>query len=266
MKKLSILVLATAFLAGCGGGSMPFVPPHNAGDVADGRQSANSLPLEHVTTVSGPSSFTFGGYTWQTHAWNAPPVGNKNGNVGTFVKANVSIGSELVLTLKQTRSGSTILSSGAEVGTTRNFQYGTFQFTSRVVNVASGSVASGFLYATNSITEIDMEQVGTKRAPWTAPTGRDYRISRIPKSPATTRAIPTISRSSGVPVTLIGRWTENLWCTTPVRCRAPRRPSCSISGGPTPQAGEAQPHRNHPLHVYQQLQVHTVGIGRQAVA
>jgi hypothetical protein len=144
MKRLSILVLATAFLVGCGGGSMPFVPPHNAGDVADGKKSANSSPVDH--TVTGPSSFTFGGYTWQTHAWNAPPVGNLNGNVGTFAKANVSIGSELVLTLKQTRSGSKILSSGAEVGTTRTFTYGTFEFTSRVVNVASGSVASGFLY------------------------------------------------------------------------------------------------------------------------
>src|SRR6266513_782171 len=139
MRKLSILVLATAFLAGCGGGSMPFVPPHNAGDVADGRQSANSSPLEHVTTTVGPSSFTFGGYTWQTHAWNAPSVGNKNGNVGTFVKSNFSIGSELVLTLKQVRSGSTIYSYGAEVGTTHAFQYGTFEFTSRVVNVYSGS-------------------------------------------------------------------------------------------------------------------------------
>jgi beta-glucanase (GH16 family) len=82
--------------------------------------------------------------------------------VGKFYVSNVSLGSYLVLTVKQTRSASQILSSGAEVGTTRTFNYGTFEFTSRVVNVASGSVASGFLYATNSITEIDMEQVGNK--------------------------------------------------------------------------------------------------------
>jgi beta-glucanase (GH16 family) len=160
MMRMTVLVLATLFLVGCGGGTMPFAPPHNAGDVADGRRPASSSPVGHTTV--GPSSFTFGGYTWQTHAWNAPSVGNKNGNVGTFVKSNVSIGSELVLTLKQVRSGSTIYSYGAEVGTTHAFQYGTFEFTSRVVNVYSGSVASGFLYATNSITEIDMEQVGNK--------------------------------------------------------------------------------------------------------
>src|ERR1700680_3882503 len=93
MMKMTVLVLATLFLVGCGGGTMPFAPPHNAGDVADGKKPANSSPTSHA--VTGPSSFTFGGYTWQTHAWNAPPVGNKNGNVGTFVKSNVSIGSEL---------------------------------------------------------------------------------------------------------------------------------------------------------------------------
>lgn len=162
MMRISVLVLVTLFLVGCGGGTMPFAPPHNAGDVADGKVPAGDSPVGHVTTITGPSQFTFGGYTWQTHGWSAPRVGNVNGNVGTFSSSNVSIGSYLVLSLKQTRQGSKILSSGSEVGTTRTFTYGTFEFTSRVVNVASGSVASGFLYATNSVTEIDMEQVGNK--------------------------------------------------------------------------------------------------------
>jgi beta-glucanase (GH16 family) len=112
--------------------------------------------------VTGPSQFSFGGYTWETHSGSAPPVGNTNGNVGKFDPNNVSIGSELVLSLTQTQSGSTINSSGAEVMTTQTFTYGTFEFTSRVVNVLSGSVMTGFLYASNSITEIDMEQVGNK--------------------------------------------------------------------------------------------------------
>ena len=160
MMRMTVLVLATLFLVGCGGGTMPFAPPHNAGDAANGKLPASGSPVSHA--IVGPRQFTFGGYTWQSHGWSAPRVGNLNGNVGTFYVSNVSLGSELVLTLKQTRSGSQILSSGAEVGTTRTFTYGTFEFTSRVVNVASGSVASGFLYATNSITEIDMEQVGNK--------------------------------------------------------------------------------------------------------
>jgi len=113
-------------------------------------------------SVTGPTEFTFGGYTWETHGGSAPPVGNVNGNVGTFDPMNVSVGSDLVLSLTQTQNGSQILSSGSEVMTKQQFTYGTFEFTSRVDNVLSGSDSSGFLYAPNSSTEIDMEQVGNK--------------------------------------------------------------------------------------------------------
>ncbi len=114
------------------------------------------------SSITGPSEFTFGGYTWETDSGSAPPVGNANGNVGKFDPMNVSVGSELVLSLTQTQSGSQILSSGSQVITKQKFSYGTFEFTSRVVNVLSGSVTTGFLYAPNSETEIDMEQVGNK--------------------------------------------------------------------------------------------------------
>jgi beta-glucanase (GH16 family) len=89
-------------------------------------------------------------------------VGNVNGNVGTFDPNNVTVGSELVLSLTQIQQGSKILSSGSEVMSKQTFGYGTFEFTSRVVNVLSGSDSSGFLYTGNSETEIDMEQVGNK--------------------------------------------------------------------------------------------------------
>jgi len=89
-------------------------------------------------------------------------VGNANGNVGTFDPMNVSVGSELVLSLTQTQNGSQVLSSGSEVMTQQKFTYGTFEFTSRVAGVYSGSITTGFLYAPNSETEIDMEQVGNK--------------------------------------------------------------------------------------------------------
>ena len=82
--------------------------------------------------------------------------------MGTFDPKNVSVGAELVLSLTQTQQGSQILSSGSEVMTKQTFTYGTFEFTSRVANVLSGSDSSGFLYASNSATEIDMEQVGNK--------------------------------------------------------------------------------------------------------
>lgn len=112
--------------------------------------------------MTGPSTFTFSGYTWGTDSGSAPPVGNVNGNVGTFDPNNVTVGSELVLSLTQTQNGSQILSSGSEVITKQTFTYGTFEFTSRVSEALSGSDASGFLYASNSATEIDMEQVGNK--------------------------------------------------------------------------------------------------------
>ncbi len=85
-----------------------------------------------------------------------------NGNVGKFEAKNVTVGSELVLALTQTKSGSQIISSGAEVVTKQTFGYGTIEFTSRVSEALSGSVAAGFLYTSNSATEIDMEQVGNK--------------------------------------------------------------------------------------------------------
>src|SRR6185436_1522135 len=90
-------------------------------------------------TVTGPNTFTFSGYTWETHGGSAPPVGNANGNVGTFDPMNVSVGSELVLSLTQAQNGSQVLSSGSEVMTQQKFSYGTFEFTSRVAGVYSGS-------------------------------------------------------------------------------------------------------------------------------
>jgi beta-glucanase (GH16 family) len=199
--------------------------------------AADSSPVSRVT---GPSSFSFGGYTWQTHAWNAPPVGNTNGNVGTFAKANVAIGSELVLTLKQTRSGSKILSSGAEVGTTRTFTYGTFEFTSRVVNVASGSVASGFLYATNSVTEIDMEQVGNKPGAVDCTNWKGISNFQDTQVTGNTHAFKIVWRPTYVNWYVDGKLVVS---HTRARCRALRPRSSSICGEPIRQAGEAQPPR-----------------------
>jgi hypothetical protein len=210
MLRMSVLLLAVLFLAGCGGGTMPVQPAHigpsgssgsnNGSSSGSSGSSASSSGSSGSGTASGssgtgtsssgtsssgsgssgsgssgssssgssspaivgPSEFTFSGYNWETHNGSAPPVGNVNGNVGTFDPMNVSVGSELVLSLTQTQSGSQILSSGSEVMTKQTFTYGTFEFTSRVDGVLSGSDSSGFLYAPNSSTEIDMEQVGNK--------------------------------------------------------------------------------------------------------
>ncbi len=129
---------------------------------SSGSGSSSTGSTGSTPSVVGPSEFTFSGYQWETHDGTAPPVGNVNGNVGTFDPNNVTVGAELVLSLTQTQQGSQIFSSGSEVMTKQTFTYGTFEFTSRVDNVLSGSDSSGFLYASDSITEIDMEQVGNK--------------------------------------------------------------------------------------------------------
>jgi hypothetical protein len=186
---MSALLLALFSLAGCGGGTMPSTPAHtgasnsggsssgssgsgtasgssgsgaSTGSSGSGTSTTGSSGSSGSASVVGPSEFNFSGYDWETHNGSAPPVGNVNGNVGTFDPMNVSVGSELVLSLTQTQNGSQILSSGSEVMTKQTFSYGTFEFTSRVDNVLSGSDSSGFLYAPNSSTEIDMEQVGNK--------------------------------------------------------------------------------------------------------
>ncbi|MBV8052057.1 MAG: glycoside hydrolase family 16 protein [Acidobacteriaceae bacterium] len=123
--------------------------------------SPDSSP-SNPTPLSGANEFNFAGYTWEKDSGTAPPVGNVNGNTGTFSSSNVSVGSELVLTLSQEQQGNGILSTGAEVHSKQSFGYGTFEFTSRVSAAVSGTTASGFLFTNNSQTEIDMEQTGDR--------------------------------------------------------------------------------------------------------
>ena len=134
MLRISVLVLAVLFLVGCSEGIMPTAPPHNASSggtnsssgssgsgssgtdtSSTGSSGSDTSSTEKINkkssgsgssgsgggtpTVTGPSTFTFSGYTWETHSGSAPPVGNANGNVGTFDPMNVSVGSELVLSL-----------------------------------------------------------------------------------------------------------------------------------------------------------------------
>lgn len=157
--RISILVLATAALVGCGASTTP-LPTVNPS--SSGAASPAPAPTSGAPAANGPNEFTFSGYTWEKDGGTAPPVGNVNGNVGTFSTSNVAVGNEIALTLTQTPQGSQILSTGAEIHTKQTFSYGTFEFTSRVPTAVSGTTASGFLFTNNSETEIDMEQTGVK--------------------------------------------------------------------------------------------------------
>ncbi len=150
VPKLFFILLATLAAVGCGGGALSPAKTPSGGDSVSSDTSA------------GPNEFTFAGYTWEKDSGTAPPVGNVNGNSGSFLASNVSVGSDLVLTLTQLQQGGGISSSGAEVHTKQNFSYGTFEFASWVSAAVSGTTASGFLFTNNSQTEIDMEQTGDR--------------------------------------------------------------------------------------------------------
>jgi len=155
--RISILVLTTAVMAGCGASTAPPSANTSSSTASVASNSTDGAPISN-----GPNEFTFSGYTWEKDSGTAPPVGNVNGNVGTFSTSNVAVGNEIVLTLTQTQQGSEILSTGAEIHTKQTFGYGTFEFTSQVPAAVSGTTASGFLFTNNSETEIDMEQTGVK--------------------------------------------------------------------------------------------------------
>ena len=154
--SLFFALLASLFLVGCGGGG---ISPSNSSSPDSSPSNSNPSP---IPPGSGPNEFSFAGYTWEKDSGTAPPVGNVNGNGGTFSPSNVSVGSELILTLSQKQQGSGIVSAGAEVHTKQPFSYGTFEFTSWVSAAVSGTTASGFLFTNNSQTEIDMEQTGDR--------------------------------------------------------------------------------------------------------
>jgi Glycosyl hydrolases family 16 len=91
------------------------------------------------------------GYRWTTDSGSAP-------GPGTFSPSHVSpLSSGIGFTLTETDTGSIV---GGEARTLDRFLYGTFQWTEYVPIQASGQVSAGFLYYSNSITEIDVEQTG----------------------------------------------------------------------------------------------------------
>lgn len=105
--------------------------------------------------------FSLFGYNWNIDGpWGAP-------GGGTFQPANVTVTPDaLVLRMLQSPSGSSVVSSDAEVCSTQKFGFGTFEFRAAVDPVDSGQVASGFLYYNNSETEIDVELTGNDKSAW----------------------------------------------------------------------------------------------------
>ncbi len=216
----------------------------------------------HVLWVTGPSQFTFGGYTWETHSGSAPPVGNANGNVGKFDPNNVIGWIRTGFVAHPDSERQPDFSSGAEVMTKQTFTYGTFEFTSRVVDVLSGSVMTGFLYASNSITEIDMEQVGNKPDAVDCTNWQGSRISR-------TREVTGYDQGNSHDFKIVWQPGYVDWYVDGrlVVHHTQAVPSAaapflfSAWGTNKSSLGRHGDHRTDPVHVHQQLQVHAVNIG-----
>src|ERR1035437_6885357 len=122
-------------------------------------------------------------YVWEVSDYAFEKTDN---NVRTFIPTNVK-GSptDVVFTLNQTKTDYGVASSGAEIVSQDFFGFGTFEFTADMPMGVSGTVSAGFLYLTNSETEIDVEQQGN--APetfdftnWTSKSSKDRPTSNAP--------------------------------------------------------------------------------------
>jgi endo-1,3-1,4-beta-glycanase ExoK len=152
MLRISVLVLVVIFLAGCGGGSMPFTPPHN-----EAKAFASTGSFSYTFTSLNPN-------VWIVSNWGAP-------GGGVFRPANVDTSQGLLrLKLTQVRnSNGSISSTGGEIQSRQRFGYGTYVWVMRAASTASsylnggstasGSVSASFMFYNNSQTEIDAPEI-----------------------------------------------------------------------------------------------------------
>lgn len=131
-------------------------------------------PTPVPTFVADFSTGTLNLNDWVVSTWTAP--GNNATNKGVFSAEHVFFdGGALCFALTQVKQpDGTFLSTGSEIATKRQFQYGTFEWVMRASSTAgtptqAGSVASGaisgcFVYRTAAQTEIDVEVESNERS------------------------------------------------------------------------------------------------------
>ena len=117
-------------------------------------------------TISGDTLTTTAGNVWQISNYTQDNYGGAGSNV-TFSPANVSLSQGVLQeTLNQLTSGT---ASGAEILSNCQYGYGTYTFSMRDGSTSatpggtgtpvSGTISSTFLYATDSVTEIDAPEI-----------------------------------------------------------------------------------------------------------
>jgi len=232
---------------------MPFVLPHNAGDVADGRQSANSSPLELVTAVTGTEFIHLRWLHLANLCVERPSCGQHKWKRWTLRQGECQ---------HRFRTGSDPQADSLRFEDSLercrgwddaylSIRHLRFQ-TSRVVNVASGSVASGFLYATNSITEIDMEQLGNKASAVDCTNWK--RLSNFQDTEVAGYNQAGTHNFKIVWRCYVTRGRQACGVPHPSGTKRPGALPLQFLGHQLLKAGRHSHHRNHPLHLHQQLQ------------
>jgi endo-1,3-1,4-beta-glycanase ExoK len=153
MKRMSVLVLATLFLAGFGGGSIPFATPLNAAVAPAGATFFDDFSKGKLDTSK-----------WIASNWSAP-------GGGKFVPSYLDFSSGMLrIKLTQTYTSSGAVSSvGGELQSTKTLGFGTYEWVMRASSTSStptgsgvavsGQISSGFVFVNNSQTEIDNPEI-----------------------------------------------------------------------------------------------------------
>lgn len=169
MMRMIVLVLATLFLVGCGGGSMPFAPPHNAGEAANATLPASG-PVSRTVAPAGATFFdNFSSGSLDTSKWIASNWSAPGG--GKFVPSYLDFSSGMLrIKVTQTRTSTGAISSvGGELQSTKTLGFGTYEWVIRASSTSStpkgsgvavsGQISSGFVFVNNSQTEIDSPEI-----------------------------------------------------------------------------------------------------------
>jgi len=190
---MSILVLATLTLAGCGGGNMPFDTPHDTENTASG-------PNSNVVAPAGATFFDdFSKGSLDTSKWIASNWGAPGG--GKFVPSNLDFSSGMLrikVTQTYTSTGG-ISSVGGELQSRKTLGFGTYVWVMRASSTSStptgsgvavsGQISSGFVFVNNSQTEIDSPEIEGQNpgklwwTSWAGLSRKQYTSTQAPFAP-----------------------------------------------------------------------------------
>jgi beta-glucanase (GH16 family) len=149
---------------------------------ACGRAYARSKASSAIPTQGTPTFYDrFDTGELDTSKWNIAtyksPDSKPGINAGLYTPEKIDFSSGMLrISVEQTRVGEGVRSLGGAIFSKERFGYGTYEFVMRMTSPSltpdgpgetqTGAVSSGFLYYTNSASEIDLEFVGDQNVMW----------------------------------------------------------------------------------------------------